>query len=371
MSIRQWFPIASFALSMTFTFSLELRPASAEPRLNPATGHFYDFVAASDISWHDARNVAEAAAYSNVDGMRLGGYLATITSRAEDQFLRSYYGANEMVWIGASDAAVEGEWRWVTGPEAEADDGQGLLFWLGDRNGTAIGYENWVSGLEPNSLGDDEDYMNWNHHGDGQWNDVAADAPRDDITGYLVEFGGITVPDPSGDFDFNGDGLADINDTDAIVAAIVAGTDDGAFDLTQDGLVNVSDLTQWLSVAAAENGFESGYLFGDANLDGTVDASDLNKVGFHWLQEPARWSAGDFTADGFVNAEDLNHIGQNWLQSVPSANEASAVPEPMTHLLIASGAVCLMLVRRRPSTWRHARRGSPDPAARLTVGLLR
>jgi hypothetical protein len=39
-------------------------------------------------------------------------------------------------FIGASDAAVEGEWRWE----------DGTLFWLGDDTGAAQGglYDNWA-----------------------------------------------------------------------------------------------------------------------------------------------------------------------------------------------------------------------------------
>ncbi len=165
------------------------------------------------------------------------------------------------------------------------------------------------------------------------------------------------------ELDFDGDGDVGVDDVDALVGEIVAGTNNSAFDLTVDGTVNDADLTKWLGDAATQNAFLASYLRGDANLDGIVNAADLNNLAQNWLGSPNAWQWGDFTADGFVNAEDLNHVGQNWLQSVPFANEASAVPEPMTHLLIASGAVCLILVRRRRYTWRPAHRdenGLPD-----------
>ena len=88
--------------------------------------------------------------------------------------------------------------------------------------------------------------------------------------------------------DFNNDGVLDVTDADSLVGQIVAGENNTWFDVTNDDLVDDTDLRQWLSIAGSENGFEGAYLIGDANLDGTVNASDLNKVGFHWLQEPAR-----------------------------------------------------------------------------------
>jgi len=57
----------------------------------------------------------------------LRGYLATITSQVENDFIKGK--TKGVGWIGASDAAVEGDWRWVTGPEGLEDGGKGLLFW--------------------------------------------------------------------------------------------------------------------------------------------------------------------------------------------------------------------------------------------------
>lgn len=61
---------------------------------------------------------------------------------------------------------------------------------------------------------------------------------------------------------------------------------------------------------------------GDANLDGTVDALDLNALALSWRGE-AGWHGGDFTADGLVDAADLNLLAVNWRHAA-----ASPVPEP-------------------------------------------
>jgi hypothetical protein len=138
--------------------------------------------------------------------------------------------------------------------------------------------------------------------------------------------------------DFNGDAVLDVMDLDLLVGGIVAGGDDATFDLTGDGTVDDADLTTWLSEAAAENGFSEAYLPGDSNLDGSVDATDLNNLALNWQKQADGWSAGDFTADGSVSAPDLNVLAINWQRSI--ANVAFAVPEPATGSLI----VVLLLI---------------------------
>jgi hypothetical protein len=148
---------------------------------NPDNGHFYEFVNAPRISWTAAR---DTAASRNLFGLQ--GYLTTITSASENAFISDKVQGNG--WIGASDAAVEGEWRWQTGPEA------GTQFWQGGQRGTSVNgqYNNWVNGVEPNDYGSGEDYAHiiFNSFGTrGEWNDFPL-APGS-ITGYIVEYGGM------------------------------------------------------------------------------------------------------------------------------------------------------------------------------------
>ncbi|MDA1051398.1 MAG: tandem-95 repeat protein, partial [Planctomycetota bacterium] len=115
------------------------------------------------------------------DAAARGGYLATITSAAENVLFNTARGGAD-VWIGASDAAVEGEWRWVQGPEAAADGGQGLLFWTGTSSGTLTAglFENWGGG-EPNNSSD-EDYA----HASSVWNDLPVTS---NLGSYMLEIG--------------------------------------------------------------------------------------------------------------------------------------------------------------------------------------
>lgn len=69
----------------------------------PQNGHAYPVVVKGNpIDWTDAKNEAAAQTYKG-----LSGYLATITNADEQEFIKARI--NTDGWIGASDAAVEGE----------------------------------------------------------------------------------------------------------------------------------------------------------------------------------------------------------------------------------------------------------------------
>ncbi len=157
------------------------------------------------------------------------------------------------------------------------------------------------------------------------------------------------VPGLSGDF--TGDGLLNTDDIDLLTSEIAAGEpfNIAAFDLSGDGSVDDADVSKWLSDAAHINGFRESYLDGDSNLDGTVDAADLNNLALNWQQSIDKWSGGDFTADGVVNSADLNALALHWRQSIAMASSATApVPEPSAWLLTFAGlAFACRLPRHR------------------------
>ena len=125
--------------------------------------------------------------------------------------------------------------------------------------------------------------------------------------------------------DVSGDGICDTEDIDAIMNSIGMDAPDAKFDLNGDGSVTHADRDLWLSEAANVNGFASPYLVGDANLDGSVNSTDLGRLGTNWQQVNVTWGGGDFNGDGVGDFKDLNAIALNWSRSIP---DAAVVPEP-------------------------------------------
>ncbi len=149
--------------------------------------HWYDFVTpAAGLTWTSSRSAALASTH-----MGLSGYLATVTSAAENSFITSMV-SGSTGYLGGTDNdtdSSEGAWIWADGPEA------GMQFWAGGVGGSAFGgrYNNWNGG-EPNNLGN-EDYLHTNFNGPGGWNDIANSGLT---VGYFIEYSPsqISVPEP-------------------------------------------------------------------------------------------------------------------------------------------------------------------------------
>ncbi len=96
----------------------------------------------------------------------------------------------------------------------------------------------------------------------------------------------------------------------------------------------------WADDTTAQQVTTAYTYYGDANLDGQVDISDLGALATAW-QTSAVWSQGDFDYSGFVDISDLGKLATNWQLGVgaplgPSFDQALAsvglagvsVPEP-------------------------------------------
>lgn len=136
-------------------------------------GHLYKYISFVG-DWIQAKADAESQELYGATG-----YLTTITSANENEFVRLRL--SNAGWMGASDTAVENEWRWATGPE------NGTQFWQGLSNGSVVGgmYANWGTG-EPNNSGN-EDCGQFLAGGSGKWNDLPCTGFS--LPGYVVEFG--------------------------------------------------------------------------------------------------------------------------------------------------------------------------------------
>ena len=107
-------------------------------------GHeYYVFPPETATTWEQAKTICE----------KLGGHLATINNKEEDQFLFEYMKScgYDSAYFGYSDNINEGEWYWVTGE--------------------SITYTNWATS-EPNQENAREDYCFYYYkYPDGTWND--------------------------------------------------------------------------------------------------------------------------------------------------------------------------------------------------------
>ncbi|WP_299257164.1 hypothetical protein [uncultured Aquimarina sp.] len=161
------------------------------PLYLPETGHYYEFVPSLGIRWDDAR---DAAALRTFFGFQ--GYMATLTSAIEATFAGDQITGTG--WIGASDnfGSGEGDWQWVTGPEA------GTSFWIGNQTGTVVpGEFAFWNNNEPNDFPDAgiDGQENYAHITDdtigvqNSWNDlpIGGGGGAYVAQGYIVEYGGL------------------------------------------------------------------------------------------------------------------------------------------------------------------------------------
>ena len=105
-------------------------------------GHYYKIFSNTCSSWEDAKAYCES----------VGGHLATISSKEENDALFNYMRSLNLkiAYFGYSDAATEGEWKWV--------------------NGETNIYNNWHSG-EPNGRSSENYAEFYYQFNDGTWND--------------------------------------------------------------------------------------------------------------------------------------------------------------------------------------------------------
>ncbi len=129
-------------------------------------GHTYELYDIAYIDWQDAVNHCNS----------IGGYLVSITSAEEQKVVENLIqqGSCESYWIGATDEAEEGKWKWASGE--------------------TVNYTNWASGQPDNDNGVEDYGSIWKN---GLWNDAPRQVQRENgkgIYGFICEYGTLTLP---------------------------------------------------------------------------------------------------------------------------------------------------------------------------------
>ena len=180
----------------TATVSLDVTPDQSGIEYLASTGHYYEYIAAPEITWTDAAAAAETYTF---DGET--GYLAAISDEAVNTFVTEHLDGAQNVWAGGmsvdypsgynGNPAIQRVWSWQFGPLA------GTVFTECsnvseecEHTNDSGDYYDWNSG-EPNNdgytgEGTGEHYLAINYVGYGTWNDYPNSTG---IDGYVVEFG--------------------------------------------------------------------------------------------------------------------------------------------------------------------------------------
>jgi len=158
-----------------FTPTVETQPYPETPlATREYGGHTYIFF-----------NTENPLNYALDKAKSLGGYIVTVTSGQEQDFLGKVLTELQMnrAWLGATDESEEGEWKWTDGPEKD------VVFYSHNPDRGVTGYSFWFKG-EPNNV-DGENCANVFPDG---WNDVCCITEKN---GLIVEIGQEPLAEPT------------------------------------------------------------------------------------------------------------------------------------------------------------------------------
>jgi uncharacterized repeat protein (TIGR02543 family) len=247
-------------------------------------------IVTGSFTWQQARD----------DARSTGGDLASFPT--EDRWNRALQNlaANPFedftgLWIGASDAAVDGTWTWV--------------------NGESFSFAPWGTSRPSSTTGNTLDFAEVSG-GDGaeigKWYDRSSTAIRD---GYLLEMGYATSPTVA---DADGDGLNDGQEQTAGTNPFVADTDGDGLSDGQE--INLTGTNPKL---ADTNGDGTNDAASDQDGDGVSNLAEISTHGTDPLKS-------DTDGDGLSDSTELSHPGSYFTLVEGSFTHAQAAADAAT-----------------------------------------
>jgi hypothetical protein len=256
MNLKNSARVAAMAVTAAVTANGALAGDAVQWRVaDGGNGHWYRLSRqATPLGWHGATQLSEAA----------GGHLATLTTAAEDAWVRAQIVASANIpalqggpWIGAMcEGENWGAWRWITGETWD--------------------YSAWA-GSEPNNGGGREYYVQMYQGQNMAWNDNQEDG-RSSTFSAVIEWSADCNNDNIVDYGqiLNGQ-LADTN-TNGIPDCCEPGNSCCLGDIYVNHIVDGGDL----GVLLSEWGVVTPTTRSDLNRDGFVDGADLGRLLANW-----------------------------------------------------------------------------------------
>ncbi|MCA9215981.1 MAG: SUMF1/EgtB/PvdO family nonheme iron enzyme [Planctomycetales bacterium] len=133
--------------------------------------------------------------------------------------------------------------------------------------------------------------------------------------------------------DLNGDGTLDVEDIDLLSAQVRQRTLNTAYDLDDDQIVDRDDRRFWVEHVAKT-------YFGDANLDGQFNSSDIVHVSTineyeDGIEANSTWATGDWDGDGEFSSGDFVYaFMHDGYELGPRQSRIAAVPEPSCGIIV-------------------------------------
>ena len=247
-NLSNWMPCINGIYDISETSQGFFKTKIAFASVFPSNGHYYAY-AHYNVSWSNANEIAET----------LGGYLVTITSAEENQFISELIESDGSAWIGLFQGPAGNEpdegWQWVTGEP--------------------LSYTEWNGG-EPNQYqGAEEDYavIGSSTHSQSQWRGKWADIPVDALSssGFVIEFETPSITSVAGIWEM----VNNIDGGPVINSITIAQTENNI-------IVSLSDGTFAGNTSQSEITFSgSGTSVGEMQFEGTIHSSTLmSGIGF-------------------------------------------------------------------------------------------